>query len=62
MCGSVIITLMDQVAMVSNGIVDTGYYGLCKFADDGKFIGYVKSRIGIKLVINGITLIVMGHC
>ena len=28
--------------MVSNGIVDTGYYGLCKFADDGKFIGYVK--------------------
>lgn len=28
--------------MVSNGIVDTGYYGLCKFADDGKFIGYAK--------------------
>lgn len=28
--------------MVSNRIVDTGYYGLCKFADDGKFIGYVK--------------------
>ena len=24
-------------------IEDTGYYGLCKFADDGKFIGYVKS-------------------
>ena len=28
--------------MVSNGIVDIGYYGLCKFADDGKFIGYAK--------------------
>ena len=28
--------------MVSNEIVDTGYYGLCKFADDGKFIGYAK--------------------
>ena len=35
--------------MVSNGIVDTGYYGVCKFADDGKFIGYAKKSDWNKL-------------
>lgn len=30
--------------MVSNAIVDTGKYGLCKFDKSGRWIGYVKNK------------------
>lgn len=34
----------DGVYMVSNAIIDTGEYGLCKFDKSGRWTGYVKNE------------------